>query len=103
MKIIAIDRILPTATEDKIRDTVMLEAFHTWALYSKEVIREMYFRKDRPGVVLVLECASAQEARQLLNTFPLVKAGVIEFDVIPVGHFVPFATLLSKEFIERLV
>jgi len=102
MKIIAVDRILPTATEEKIRNVVIQEAMHTWTLYSKDVIREMYFRKDRPGVVLVLECANAAEARQLLSTFPLVTAGVIEFEVIPVGYFVPFGTLISKELLEQM-
>lgn len=102
MKILAIDRILPTATEEKIRDVVIHEAMHTWLLYSKDVIREMYFRKDRPGVVLVLECPAVADAQRLLATFPLVKAGVVEFDVIPLGYFVPFGTLFSKEIMERL-
>jgi hypothetical protein len=101
MKIIAIDRILPTASEEKIRGVVIREALHIWTLYTKEVLRELYFRKDRPGVVMVLECDSAAEAKRLLNTFPLVKSGVIEFDVIPVGHFVPFGTLIDKDLLEQ--
>jgi hypothetical protein len=102
MKILAIDKILPTATEENVRGVVIPEALHTWVLYTKEVVREAYFRKDRPGVVLVLECASVDEAKTLLKTFPMVRAGVVDFDVIPLGHFVPFGTLLDKSLLTAM-
>ena len=102
MKILAIDKILPTATEENIRGVVIKEALHIWILYSKDMVREVYFRKDRPGVVLVLECVNVQEAKQILSSFPLVKAGVIDFDIIPLGHFVPFSTLFDKTILEGL-
>ncbi|HEU4717616.1 MAG TPA: superoxide dismutase [Bacteroidia bacterium] len=102
MKIYAIDRILPTATEEKIRGVVIREALHTWILYSKELIREVYFRKDRPGVIIALECANVEEARNILSTFPMVRSGVIDFDIIPVGHFVPFGTLFDQELLKSV-
>jgi hypothetical protein len=100
MKILAIDKILPTATEDKIRGVVIKEALHIWMLNTKEIVREMYFRKDRPGVVLVLEAENASEAKRILSTFPMVVAGVIDFDIIPVGHFVPFGTLIDQNLLK---
>jgi hypothetical protein len=102
MKILAIDRILPTATEDKIRGVVIKEALHIWMLNTKEIIRELYFRKDRPGVVLVLECENVQEAKRILNTFPMVMSGIIDFDIIPVGHFVPYGTLIDRELLKMI-
>jgi hypothetical protein len=101
MKIFAIDKILPTATEEKIRGVVIKEAIHIWMLTTKEIVREAYFRKDRPGVILVLECENAQEARRILSTFPMVAAGVIDFEVIPVGHFVPYGTLIDQELLKH--
>ena len=101
MKILAIDRILPTATEEKIRGVVIREAIHIWMLTTKEIIREAYFRKDRPGVVLVLECENAQEARRILATFPMVEAGVIDFEIIPLGHFVPYGTPIDQELLKN--
>lgn len=100
MKIFAIDRILATATEEKIRGVVIKEALHIWMLNTKDIVREMYFRKDRPGVVLVLEAENAAEAKQILSTFPMVAAGVIDFDIIPVGHFVPFGTLIDQDLLK---
>jgi hypothetical protein len=102
MKILAIDKILPTATESNIRGVVIRDAMHTWVLYTKDVVREVYFRKDRPGVVLVLECASVEEATTLLKTFPMAQAGVVDFDIIPLGHFVPFGTLLDQSLLTSL-
>lgn len=101
MKILALDRILPTATEENIRGVVVKEAIHTWMLMTKEIIREAYFRKDRPGVVLVLECENAAEAKRILSTFPMVTAGVIDFEIIPLGHFVPFGTLIDQELLKH--
>ncbi|MCE2772274.1 MAG: superoxide dismutase [Bacteroidetes bacterium] len=100
MKILAIDKILPSATEENIRGVVIREALHVWMLQTKEIIREVYFRKDRPGTVLVLECADTEEARRILDTFPLVRAGVVGFDIIPLGHFVPFGTLLDQNILK---
>lgn len=102
MKILAIDKILPTATEENIRGVVIKDALHTWVLYTKDVVREVYFRKDRPGVVLVLECPTVEDAKGILKTFPMVKAGVIDFDIIPLGHFVPFGTLLDQSLLTSM-
>ena len=101
MKLFAVDRILPTATEDNIRGVVIKEALHIWMLYTKDIVRETYFRKDRPGVILVLEAESVADAKKVLSTFPMVRAGVIDFDIIPVGHFVPFGTLLDQELLKE--
>ena len=101
MKLFAVDRILPTATEENIRGVVIREALHIWMLYTKDIVRETYFRKDRPGVILVLEAESVADAKKVLSTFPMVRAGVIDFDIIPVGHFVPFGTLLDQELLKE--
>jgi len=101
MKLFAVDRILPTATEENIRGVVIREALHIWMLYTKDIVRETYFRKDRPGVILVLEAENVAEAKKVLSTFPMVRAGVIDFDIIPVGHFVPFGTLLDQELLKE--
>ena len=101
MKLFAIDRILPTATEENIRGVVIKEALHIWMLYTKDLVRETYFRKDRPGVILVLEAESVADAKMVLATFPMVRAGVIDFDIIPVGHFVPFGTLLDQALLKE--
>lgn len=97
MKILAIDKILPGASEEKIYSHIKEEAAKGWELLSTGVFREMYFRTDRGGAVLVLECADVAEARKVIDTLPLVKAGLVDFDLIPLGPFMPFTTLFAKE------
>jgi hypothetical protein len=45
--------------------------------------------------VLVLECASVEEARDALDTLPLVKTGLIAFDLIPLRAYPGFARLFA--------
>ncbi len=97
MKILALDKILPGATPEKIYPNLKEEAATAWELHTQGTIRELYFRQDRPGAVLMLECASVEEARAVINSLPLVKAGLVDFDLIPLGAFAPFATLFAPE------
>jgi hypothetical protein len=47
--------------------------------------------------VLVLECADVQEAKRVLETLPLVRQGLIEFEIIPL---LPYSGL-SRLFAEK--
>jgi len=95
MKILCLDRPLPGATREKVLPLIRDEARHAWEAYKKGVIREIYFRQDRPGVAIFLECESAAEALRALAELPLVKAGLIEFEAIPLGPFVNFEVLFA--------
>jgi hypothetical protein len=94
-KIFAIDRVLPGATPEQIAALLGTEARHAWELHKVGIIRENHLRTDRPGVVIVLECLGVDEARSILAEFPLVRAGLIEFDLIPVGAFLPLERLFA--------
>lgn len=95
MKILALDRPLPGATMDKYVPHLKDEVRHTWTAYKQDVVRDIYFRQDRPGVAILLECASADEAKAVVADFPLVKAGLIEFEVIPLGPFTNWELLFA--------
>jgi hypothetical protein len=95
MKILALDRPRPDATLEKYQPHLRDEVRHTWESYRKGVIRDIYFRQDRPGVAIVLECDDTAEARNVLATFPLVKAGLIDFEVIPLGPFTNWELLFA--------
>lgn len=98
MKILAIEEeVAGVASEQFTPPLLKAEAARAWELYQAGVIRELYFRADRPDAVLVLECASVEEAREVLDTLPLVKAGLIAFDLIPLKPYPGFARLFSGE------
>jgi hypothetical protein len=95
MKILAIEKEMPGFTAGDFKPHSKAEAAQVWELYQAGIVREVYFRQDRPEAVLVLECASVVEAGQVLNTLPLVQAGLITFEVIPLGPYPGFARLFA--------
>jgi hypothetical protein len=96
MKILAIEREVPGVADDAFGPHLVPEARRAWELHQAGVIRELYFRTDREGAVLVLECADADEARRVLGTLPLVEKGLIAFDVIPLAPYPGFARLFAR-------
>ncbi|HCV44357.1 MAG TPA: superoxide dismutase [Bacteroidetes bacterium] len=97
MKILALERDVAGITDDAFTDVLLqTEAARAWELHQSGVIRELYFRQDRHAAVLVLECESVDEARSVLNTLPLVKHRLIDFEMIPLIPYSGFARLFGK-------
>lgn len=96
MKILALERELPGAPPEKFQQLGRAEAQRVWELHQSGVIRELYFRADKPEAVLVLECETLEEAAQVLLTLPLVKAGLIIFDLVPLRAYPGFARLFQE-------
>ena len=95
MKILALEIELPGAEESAFRTLAKEEAARTWELYQEGLIRELYFRKDRPEAVLILECVGVEEAAKLLSTLPMVQMGLIDFELIPLVASPGFARLFT--------
>ncbi len=97
MKIIGFDHVKPGVTLEQIRPYLKAEARHAWELYKQGILRENYMRTDKPGAVVVLECQDVAEAERLFADLPLVKAGLIAFEFMPVGAFTPWEGLFAPE------
>ncbi len=94
MRILAIEReVHGVAAERFTRELLDAEAERAWRLHQAGVVRELYFRADRHDAVLVLEAASIDDARAALATLPLVEAGLIDFEVIPLRAYDGFGRL----------
>ncbi len=96
MKILAIEKEKPGLQPGQFAPFLKTEAMHVWELYLSGRIREIYFRADRSEAVLLLECADAAEAQQILGTLPLVQAGLIDFEIIPLIPYTGFERLFEK-------
>lgn len=96
MKILALEKEPVSAKDADFAPHLKPEAFRAWELYQTGVIREMYFRADKPCAVLILECADLAEAEQAVNSLPLVKAGLISFELVPLQPYPGFARLFSE-------
>ncbi|WP_339740009.1 muconolactone Delta-isomerase family protein [uncultured Sunxiuqinia sp.] len=95
MKIIAIEKEKPTATAEAFARFSKDEAQKAWELQQAGFIREIYFRADENSAVLVLEASSVDSAHEQLQHLPLVKNGLIEFDLIPLKAYPGFARLFK--------
>ena len=95
MKILALEQELPGITAEQFGPHLRAEAACVWELYQAGALRELYFRQDRSDAVLMLECADVAEAQAVLSTLPLVKAGLITFELIPLKPYPGFARLFE--------
>ena len=95
MKILAIEKELPGIKDGDYKPHLVNEAMQVWKLYQKDIIRELFFSKDNCAV-LILECINEAEAQNYLNTLPLVKEGLIKFDLITLLPYDGFERLFDK-------
>ena len=63
MKVLALGRDTAPADDPRFAEIRPAEARRAWELYQADILREIYFRADRPNGVLILEVADLAEAR----------------------------------------
>ena len=80
---------LPSIMPDEVRDTVRL--------YLDGRIEQWFVRKDKPGVVFILRAGDLSEARAMLDALPLGKAGLMTFEIIPLGPLAPLGMLIAPK------
>lgn len=95
MRILALEVDKTEGTADDFQPLLAGEARKVWELYQEQVIREMYFRADRKAAVLILECQDIEAAKQRLAELPLVSAGLIDFELIPLVPYPGLARLFT--------
>lgn len=101
MKILALEHAVPGASPEGIPPLLRDEASKVWELHCAGVIREIYFRADRHEAVLMLECTDLAEAGKRLGDLPLVRARLIEFELLPLAPYDGFARLFTWSDNER--
>jgi len=84
MKIIAYDRFRPGVDMETIEPYIKEEVANVWRLWKAGTVRENYARADQNGVVIVFECSDVEEVKRYVGDFPLSKAGMLEWEYIPV-------------------
>jgi hypothetical protein len=95
MKLLCLDVPQPGASLDKYEPHLHDEARHSWQMHRSGFIRDISFRQDRPGVAIIAEAESVESAKAALAEFPLAKAGLIGWEVIPLGPFVNWEMLFA--------
>jgi len=96
MKILALEHELPEATAEGFQQYARDEARKVWELVQAGMVRESYFRADRSEAVLVLECQTVDEARDVLSALPFVQNELIAFELIPLKAYPGFERLFEQ-------
>ena len=96
MQVLAIERPVNGTDESQFTPELgVAEARQVWNLHQAGVIRDLYFHADEPIAVLMLECADMEAADAALASLPMVSAGLIEFEVLPLRAYPGFARLFA--------
>ncbi|WP_396331473.1 superoxide dismutase [Burkholderia anthina] len=96
MKLLCLDVPLPGASPAAYQPHLLDEVRYGWQLLKRGIVRDIYLRQDRPGVAIIAECESADSAREALRAFPLAKAGLIDWEIIPLGPFLGWEALFAS-------
>lgn len=95
VKILALEVEAEGIKPEQYKPHLKAEARSIWELYQNGTIRELYFRADRSEAVLILECRDVNEAKERLESLPLVQCGLITFELIPLVPYPGFARLFG--------
>lgn len=95
-RVLAIGHLTAKATPAVMSGVMDAEVRATERLYLAGKIDQWFVRKDKPGVVFILETADPATARAMLDALPLGQAGLMDFDLIPLGPLAPLGLLLGK-------
>jgi hypothetical protein len=94
-KILAIGSFTTKATPKSWMPILPLEVRATLRLYLDGKIDQWYIKQDHSGVVFVMNLTDPQEALAVLDKLPLGQAGLMAFQLIPLGPISPLRLLLS--------
>src|SRR5579862_6027125 len=85
-KILAISHSMGAPMTPAQRAQIMPHEVHdTVNAYLAGKIDQWYFQTDGKGVVFIVNASTPEEAKAILEKFPLGQAGKMGFDYIPLG------------------
>jgi len=93
--VLVIETVKEGITFPQVFAVMPQEARDTVKLYLDGKIREWYSRGDGKGVVFVVDTASLDEARAIIESLPLAKGRLVDSQYIPLGPLVPLRILVG--------
>jgi hypothetical protein len=96
VKLLAIGSFTAKAKSSDWKPMLPSEVRETVRLYLAGKIDQWYVKQDQSGVVFLLNLTDPAEAHALLDKLPLGQAGLMEFQIIPLGPISPLRLLLSE-------
>ena len=96
MKFLAIEKEITGVNGKQYQPYLKDEALKVWKLQQAGFIREIYFANEGHNAVIILECSDIDEANSVLNSLPLVREKLIEFEIKQLVPYDGFERLFDK-------
>jgi len=87
--------IKPDADRSQVMKVLPDEVRETVKLYLDGRIQQWYSRADGRGVMFILNSSDAAAARAIMETLPLAKSGLANFEYTALGPLSPLRVLLA--------
>ncbi len=94
-KLLAIGTFTAKATPEQWKPILPAEVRDTVRLYLDGKIDQWFLKQDQSGVVFLMNVTDPAEARALLGKLPLGQAGLMEFELVPLGPIAALRVLLT--------
>jgi hypothetical protein len=94
-RILAIGTLTKKANSAAVGAVLPAEVRQTVQLYLDGTLDQWFVKQDQSGVVFILNVTDPAEAHALLDKLPLGQAGLMEFQLIPLGPLKPLSVLLA--------
>ena len=97
MKVFAIGSITKPFTPEQAKPIMAKEVPATLQLYLDGKIDQFWHRKDREGVIFLINAESVDQAKETLAKLPLFEGDFMAFEFIPVGPLAPLGRLIQSK------
>jgi hypothetical protein len=95
MKVMAIASPTAPLTPDILKPHMPHEVPHTLQLYLDGKVEQFWF-VEKSGPIFLMNVESVEDAKAIIATLPLVMAGLMTYDVKPVGPLIPLGRLIPQ-------
>ena len=94
-EVIVIETPKQGVTPQQVMAVIPEEIKATVKLYLDGKIRQWYSRGDGKGVIFLIDAKTQDEARAVMETLPLSKEQLMDYEYIPVGPLMPLKALMG--------
>ena len=71
------------------------ESAKAWEMIASGALRSIQYIKGPVGAVLTLEVGEEDEVKTLIDALPLVRAGLVNVDILALAPYTGFASLFA--------
>ncbi len=96
MQFLFLARVAQGISTEQVLPHVKDEAKAVWQNYSADVVQSIYFIADMSGAVLLCEAPDLATMQAIATQFPMAKAGVLTFEILPLKPYTGLEALFAK-------